>query len=111
MSFNFFDLFSFFHFKYTFQWGVAFAQLPELLKGAVITFELGLLPFWGGALIGLLGAALKTFRGALPAPAPVGERLCRLLHQHAGADPDIFSSLWPAGHRHCLGQIHLHADR
>ena len=37
--------------NYTFQFGVAFAQLPELLKGAVITFELGLLTFWGGALI------------------------------------------------------------
>jgi polar amino acid transport system permease protein len=49
--------------NYTFQFGVAFAQLPELLKGAIITFELGLLTFWGGALIGLLGAAFKTFGG------------------------------------------------
>jgi polar amino acid transport system permease protein len=49
---------------YTYQWGVAFAQLPELLKGAIVTFELGVLTFWGGALIGLLGAALKTFGGA-----------------------------------------------
>ena len=52
--------------NYTFQWGVAFAQLPELLKGAIVTFELGLLTFWGGALIGLLGASLKTFGGAFP---------------------------------------------
>jgi polar amino acid transport system permease protein len=51
--------------NYTFQFGVAFAQLPELLKGAIITFELGLLTFWGGALIGLLGAALKTFGGGI----------------------------------------------
>src|SRR5215470_16490496 len=49
--------------NYTFQFGVAFAQLPELLKGAIVTFELGLLTFWGGALIGLLGASLKTFGG------------------------------------------------
>jgi polar amino acid transport system permease protein len=49
--------------NYTFQFGVALAQLPELLKGAVVTFELGLLTFWGGALIGLLGASLKTYGG------------------------------------------------
>ena len=49
--------------NYTFQIGVAFAQLPELLQGAIVTFELGLLTFWGGALIGLLGASLKTFGG------------------------------------------------
>ena len=49
--------------NYTFQFGVAFAQLPELLQGAIVTFELGLLTFWGGALIGLLGASLKTFGG------------------------------------------------
>ncbi len=49
--------------NYTFQFGVAFAQLPGLLQGAVVTFELGLLTFWGGALIGLLVASLKTFGG------------------------------------------------
>jgi polar amino acid transport system permease protein len=49
--------------NYTFQFGVALAQLPELLKGAIVTFELGLLTFWGGALIGLLGATLKTYGG------------------------------------------------
>ncbi len=51
--------------NYTFQFGVALAQLPELLRGALVTFELGLLTFWGGALIGLAGAALKTFGGRL----------------------------------------------
>jgi len=51
--------------NYTFQFGVALAKLPELLKGAVVTFELGLLVFWGGALIGLLGAALKTYGGGI----------------------------------------------
>jgi polar amino acid transport system permease protein len=49
--------------NYTFQFGVALEQLPELLQGAIVTFELGLLTFWGGALIGLLGASLKTFGG------------------------------------------------
>ena len=49
--------------NYTFQFGVAIHQLPGLLQGAVVTFELGLLTFWGGALIGLLFAALKTFGG------------------------------------------------
>jgi len=50
--------------NYTFQFGVALAQLPELLKGAVVTFELGLLTFCGGTLIGLLFASLKSFGGA-----------------------------------------------
>jgi polar amino acid transport system permease protein len=49
--------------NYTFQFGVALQQLPGLLRGAAVTFELGLLTFWGGALIGLLGASLKTFGG------------------------------------------------
>jgi len=49
--------------NYTFQFGVALQQLPGLLQGAIVTFELGLLTFWGGALIGLLGASLKTFGG------------------------------------------------
>ena len=49
--------------NYTFQFGVALATLPQLLQGAIVTFELGLLTFWGGALIGLLGASLKTFGG------------------------------------------------
>ena len=49
--------------NYTFQFGVALAQLPELLKGAAVTFELGLLTFCGGTLIGLLFASLKTFGG------------------------------------------------
>jgi polar amino acid transport system permease protein len=51
--------------NYTFQFGVAFAQLPGLLQGAVVTFELGLLTFWGGALIGLLFASLKTYGGPI----------------------------------------------
>lgn len=49
--------------NYTFQFGVAFNELPELLAGAIVTFELAFLAFWGGALIGLAGAAAKTFGG------------------------------------------------
>ncbi len=49
--------------QYTFQFGAALAELPELLKGAVLTFVLGLLIFWGAAFIGLIAASLKTFGG------------------------------------------------
>jgi polar amino acid transport system permease protein len=51
--------------NYTFQFGVALDTLPQLMKGAVVTFQLGLLAFWGGALLGLLFAALKTYGGPL----------------------------------------------
>jgi polar amino acid transport system permease protein len=57
--------------NYTFQFGVAFDRLPELLQGAMITLELGILTFWGGALIGLAGAAAKTYGG------PVVRRLAQ----------------------------------
>ena len=49
--------------SYTFQLGVALDQLPLLLEGALITLQLALLGFWGGALIGVLGATAKTFGG------------------------------------------------
>lgn len=48
---------------YTFQFGVAFESLPALMKAAILTVELSFLAFWGGALIGLGGAAAKTFGG------------------------------------------------
>ena len=48
---------------YTFQFGVAFESLPALMKAAILTVELSFLAFWGGALIGLAGAAAKTFGG------------------------------------------------
>ncbi|MCP4328688.1 MAG: amino acid ABC transporter permease [Alphaproteobacteria bacterium] len=50
---------------YTFQFGIAFEALPQLLQGAVLTLELGILAFWGGALIGLLGASMKIYGGRL----------------------------------------------
>ena len=51
--------------NYTFQFGIAIDRLPELLQGALLTFELGVLAFWGGALIGLLGASLKIYGNRL----------------------------------------------
>jgi polar amino acid transport system permease protein len=50
---------------YTLQFGVVFKQLPYLLGGALITLELAFIIFWGGALIGLLGAIGKTFGGPI----------------------------------------------
>ena len=47
--------------NYTFQFGVAFAVLPELLQGALLTFQMGLVTFAGGSILGLLFAALKTY--------------------------------------------------
>lgn len=49
--------------NYTFQLGVALDQLPALLDGALVTLQLALLGFWGGALIGVVGATAKTFGG------------------------------------------------
>lgn len=46
---------------YTFQFNVVWRNFDELLQGAWLTFQLGVLAFWGGALVGLAGAALKTF--------------------------------------------------
>ena len=51
--------------NYTFHFGVALDGLPELLQGALLTLELGVLAFSGGALIGLVGASIKAF-GARP---------------------------------------------
>ncbi|NND20954.1 MAG: ABC transporter permease subunit, partial [Silicimonas sp.] len=51
--------------NYRFQFGVVWENFPELLEGAWLTFQLGVFAFAGGALIGLLGAALKTY-GPLP---------------------------------------------
>lgn len=50
---------------YTFQFGVAFATLPALMTGALVTLEIALLSFWGGAVIGLAGATAKSMGGGL----------------------------------------------
>ncbi|WP_448955414.1 amino acid ABC transporter permease [Labrys neptuniae] len=51
---------------YTFQFNVVFDQLPYLLGGALVTLEMAFIIFWGAALIGLVGAAVKTFGSPLP---------------------------------------------
>jgi ABC-type amino acid transport system permease subunit len=53
--------------NYTFQFGVVWRDFGALMQGALLTFELGVLAFWGGALIGLAFAALKTFGGRIAA--------------------------------------------
>ncbi|MBO67711.1 MAG: ABC transporter [Acidiferrobacteraceae bacterium] len=57
--------------NYTFQFGVALESLPALLRAGILTVELSFFAFWGGALIGLAGAAAKTFGG------PVVSRLAQ----------------------------------
>ena len=47
--------------NYRFQFGVVWENIPELLEGAWLTFQLGVFAFAGGAIIGLLGAAIKTY--------------------------------------------------
>jgi len=46
---------------YRFQFGVVSDNLDVLLAGAWLTFLLGTAAFAGGLLVGLLGAALKTY--------------------------------------------------
>ena len=55
------------------------------------------------------GRLAQDLRRALAARSR--QCLCHLLHQHAGADPDLFPLFRPAGIRHPLGQFHLRADR
>lgn len=52
--------------NYHFHYGVVWDNLGALLDGAWLTFQLGIFAFAGGALIGLIGAAIKTY-----GPAPL----------------------------------------
>ena len=47
--------------NYNFQYGIVWDNFGALLDGAWLTFQLGVLAFAGGALIGLVCAAIKTF--------------------------------------------------
>ena len=47
--------------NYNFQFGVVWDNFPTLLEGAWLTFQLGCIAFGGGAIIGLICAALKTY--------------------------------------------------
>ncbi|MEM9047836.1 MAG: amino acid ABC transporter permease [Pseudomonadota bacterium] len=46
---------------YRFQYGVVWDNFDALLEGAWLTFQLGVLAFMGGLLIGLAGATIKSF--------------------------------------------------
>ena len=46
---------------YNFQYGVVWDNFGELLEGAWLTFQLGVLAFAGGVLIGLFCASVKSF--------------------------------------------------
>ncbi|RVT81531.1 amino acid ABC transporter permease [Rhodobacteraceae bacterium CCMM004] len=51
---------------YTWQFNVVWRNFDVLLQGAWLTFQLGVFAFAGGTLVGLIGAAIKTY-GPLPA--------------------------------------------
>jgi polar amino acid transport system permease protein len=52
--------------NYSFQFGEVLAELPYLLGGAVITLQIVFVAFFGGAVLGLLGALGKVY-----GPAPL----------------------------------------
>ena len=45
---------------YTFQFSVVFRELPYLLGGALVTFQIAYITFWCGAFIGVFGAVAKV---------------------------------------------------
>lgn len=47
--------------NYTFQYGVVWDNFGALMDGAWLTFQLGVVAFAGGVIIGLVGAAIKTY--------------------------------------------------
>ncbi|MGH7158879.1 MAG: amino acid ABC transporter permease [Acetobacteraceae bacterium] len=49
--------------NYTFQFGQIVAYLPYLIGGAWLSLQIAFLAFCGGMVIGLFGAAVKTFGG------------------------------------------------
>lgn len=51
--------------SYTLQFGQVWHYLPYLLAGAWITLQISFLAFWGGMVIGLLGATGLTYGGRL----------------------------------------------
>ncbi len=50
---------------YTFQFGVIFGRMPELLQGAALTLELAMLGFWLGLAPALALAAMRSSRSAI----------------------------------------------
>lgn len=47
--------------NYTFQYGVVWDNFGALMEGAWLTFQLGVIAFAGGVIIGLVGAAIKSY--------------------------------------------------
>ena len=46
---------------YNFQFNVVWRNFDALMEGAWLTFQLGVVSFWGGAIVGLICASIKTF--------------------------------------------------
>jgi polar amino acid transport system permease protein len=49
--------------SYTLQFGQVFPYIPYLIGGAWISFQIAFIAFWGGMIIGLMGAMCLTFGG------------------------------------------------
>ncbi len=47
--------------NYEFQFNVVWRNFDVLIEGALLTFQLGVLAFLGGALVGFAGSAIKTY--------------------------------------------------
>lgn len=50
---------------YTFQFGDVFAQLPYLLRGALVSLEIAFISFWLGTVIGIGGAVARAYGNPL----------------------------------------------
>jgi polar amino acid transport system permease protein len=51
--------------SYTVHFNLVWKYVPELLNGAVLSFQIAILAFLGGMIIGLAGASVKIFGGRL----------------------------------------------
>jgi polar amino acid transport system permease protein len=47
--------------NYNFQFNVVWQNFGALLEGALLTFQLGVFAFTAGTIVGLIGAAIKTY--------------------------------------------------
>jgi polar amino acid transport system permease protein len=51
---------------YTLHFNLVWKYAPYLLQGAVLSFQIAILAFLGGMIIGLIGAAIKVFGSRVP---------------------------------------------
>ena len=49
--------------NYTIHFNLIWKYVPDLLQGAVLSFQIAILAFLGGMIIGLVGASIKIFGG------------------------------------------------